>query len=383
MNKHTLFFSHSSKDKELVLSLKNKIDKVTGGVLDIFMSSDGQSIPFGSNWIHKIEEGLNNAKIMFVFVTENSIISNWIYFEAGFAYSKGIEVIPVGIGIDIGALKAPLNLLQGFNIISGDSLNNFITVINKKFDYKFNEAFNSNDYDEINEITSQSNNCVQFDSIIRSISSELLSEYNDSKGGKVYYDIDKYFERIIDFLDTEGIQYSLDNSYHSHESKCIVVYGIKMVYKKGIKSTGNISTNVSNPSKISFRISPYNFEKSFALYQKINMLLVDKEQSNIQIRLNDHYSYVTDIEDSSSLISEHTDIFSFDKIHAGGYECQTLNLKFYIFDCNSWDHNKAKDYVLSIVYDPKTICAVNIIKLVTTLNDIKLIYKTAGGQENV
>ncbi len=114
MSKPTLFFSHSTKDKDLVLSIRDKLTKYTGGVLDIFMSSDGQSIPFGTNWIHKVEEGLNNAKIMFVFVTENSVSSGWIYFEAGFAYSKGIHVIPVGIGVDIGTLKAPLNLLQGF-----------------------------------------------------------------------------------------------------------------------------------------------------------------------------------------------------------------------------------------------------------------------------
>jgi len=36
---------------------------------------------------------------MFIFVTQNSIKSDWIYFEAGYAYSKGIEVIPVGIGV--------------------------------------------------------------------------------------------------------------------------------------------------------------------------------------------------------------------------------------------------------------------------------------------
>lgn len=149
MSKPTLFFSHSSKDKEIVLSIKNKLDIATGGVMEIFMSSDGQSIPFGTNWIHKIEEGLQAAKIMFVFVTQNSISSGWIYFEAGYAYSKGIQVIPVGIGVDIGALKAPLNLLQGFNILTEDSLNNFVTVINRTFDYHFASAFDYNDYIEV------------------------------------------------------------------------------------------------------------------------------------------------------------------------------------------------------------------------------------------
>ena len=146
MDKPTIFFSHSSKDRDLILPIRNKIVDITGGTMDIFMSSDGQSIPLGRNWVSKIEEGLKNAQIMFIFVTPNSIKSDWIYFEAGYAYSKEIEVIPVGIGIHIGELRAPLNLLQGFDILSCDSLNNFISVINKKFNLAFKEDFNEEDY---------------------------------------------------------------------------------------------------------------------------------------------------------------------------------------------------------------------------------------------
>lgn len=113
MDKPIIFFSHSSKDKDLIYSIKNKLDAATGGVIDIFMSSDGQSIPFGTNWIHKIEEGLQAARIMFVFITENSISSGWIYFETGYAYSKGIQVIPVGIGVDIGGFKSAIEFIAG------------------------------------------------------------------------------------------------------------------------------------------------------------------------------------------------------------------------------------------------------------------------------
>ena len=106
MSKPTVFFSHSSKDKEQILAIRDKLDKATSGVIDIFLSSDGQSIPFGTNWVHRVEQGLKDATIMFVFATENSIRSGWIYFEAGFAYSKGIKVIPVGLGVSITELKA-------------------------------------------------------------------------------------------------------------------------------------------------------------------------------------------------------------------------------------------------------------------------------------
>ena len=49
MDKPTIFFSHSSKDSELILPIKKKIQEITGDMVNIFMSSDGQSIPFGRN----------------------------------------------------------------------------------------------------------------------------------------------------------------------------------------------------------------------------------------------------------------------------------------------------------------------------------------------
>ena len=52
MKKETIFFSHSSRDKEAMNYLKTIIDEKTSGILNIFLSSDGESIPFGTNWIH-------------------------------------------------------------------------------------------------------------------------------------------------------------------------------------------------------------------------------------------------------------------------------------------------------------------------------------------
>lgn len=149
MNKETIFFSHSSRDKDAVNYLKKIIDNKTSGTLNIFLSSDGESIPFGSNWIHSIEQGLNDAVIMYVFVTPNSIKSDWIYFESGFAYSKGLKVIPIGFGINIGELKPPLNLLQGFNLTSHEGLNNIIKIINDECKTKFPENFQKSDYSKL------------------------------------------------------------------------------------------------------------------------------------------------------------------------------------------------------------------------------------------
>ncbi|WP_219702120.1 toll/interleukin-1 receptor domain-containing protein [Marinomonas lutimaris] len=153
MDKPTVFFSHSSVDKDYISALQNGVSKRTSGTINIFQSSDGESIPFGNNWIHKTEENLHKAKLMFVFVSPESLSSSWIYFETGFAYAKNVKVIPIGIkGVDIGSLRPPLNLLQGFNLVSEESLNNFISILNKEFKYDFPMSFSKEDFDSLLEL---------------------------------------------------------------------------------------------------------------------------------------------------------------------------------------------------------------------------------------
>ena len=133
---------------------------------------------------------------MFVFVTEKSVASGWIYFEAGYAYSKGVHVIPVGVGVNVGDLKAPLNLLQGFNITSADSLNNFLTIINREFNYSFLAQFTPQDYDEVISISLPAEmGTTHFDEIVRTIDYELLAEYSDGKGGTIKHDIAAYLRQ--------------------------------------------------------------------------------------------------------------------------------------------------------------------------------------------
>jgi len=146
MQKPAAFFSHSSQDKHALTKLKELFLAKTGGSIDVFLSSDGQSIPFGRNWVHSVEQALNNAKLMLVFVTPNSLRSNWLHFESGYAYSKNIRVVPVGIGVDLTAVGAPLNLLQGFNITSEAGLNNLIAVVNEAFGHAHAECFTIEDF---------------------------------------------------------------------------------------------------------------------------------------------------------------------------------------------------------------------------------------------
>lgn len=150
MEKPVVFVSHSSKDEAVVRKLSDALRDKTGGAIEIFVSSDGESIPFGRNWVHTIQEALDRASLMFVLLSPNSVGSQWIYFEAGYSYSRQRRVIPIGIlGIDLSVLTPPISLLQGFNLTSAATLNNLLVVINKAFGHTHKLIFTDADYDLI------------------------------------------------------------------------------------------------------------------------------------------------------------------------------------------------------------------------------------------
>src|SRR5256885_13544201 len=78
LQKPIVFLSHASKDKEQLGKLKALVDQKTSGVVEFFLSSDGQSIPFGRNWVARVSEALDKAKLMFVFLSPLSVNSGWI-----------------------------------------------------------------------------------------------------------------------------------------------------------------------------------------------------------------------------------------------------------------------------------------------------------------
>lgn len=379
MSKPTLFFSHSSKDKEMVLAIKNKVMQYTSGTLEIFQSSDGESIPFGTNWIHKVEEGLKEAKVMFVFITEQSISSGWIYFEAGYAYSKDVHVIPVGIGVSVGDLKAPLNLLQGFNITSADSLNNFLTIINREFNYSFPAQFTDDDFNEIVSYSPGSKTThMQFDDIVKSINYQLLAEYSDGQGGKVQYDIATYFEKIVQYLKDNSIPYSLADPYRQQYRKCIIVQGLRIIFEASSDPKQSINGRAERVGQIIVNISPMNFERSFDLYQKLSALLNEKNRFYLNIRLNESYAFVTSDVNMAALLSAVPEWCSFSKDEVGVFECNESDIHFCIWDHNMYEPRKGADYVLNINYDTNSISANDIVSVVTKLHDLHLIYKKQG-----
>lgn len=147
-----IFFSHSSSDAVAVGRIKERLKDLIGESAHIFLSSDGESIPFGKRWLAEIEGALKGAKLMFAFCSENSVKSSWVLFEIGHASGRKVKVIPVGLpGFDIGRLPAPVNALQGFSIRDYRGLNNLIEEINRINRSAHSAKFAESDFDKIFE----------------------------------------------------------------------------------------------------------------------------------------------------------------------------------------------------------------------------------------
>lgn len=363
MQKPTIFFSHSTKDSENLIVLRDRVEMITGGTIKIFMSSDGQSIPLGHNWIHKIEQGLEAASIMFVFVTPNSISSNWIYFEAGFAYSKGIEVIPVGLGIDISKLSAPLSMLQGFNLISEGSLNNFIATINKKFLLKFSESFTNEDFKSL--IQNRNENTLELPDCFENIETKIYAEYGISNSEeKITYDLDSIFLNTVKYLRENNIAFSLYepkslNEYN--QEKKLVFMGVKLSYVKKSVTKQTVS-KINQNDYLEYSFSPFNFEESVKTFNDMMSKLSGKEWVNLLFNLNQNYCFLIKEESVSAIISQYPDFFRFEEKHVGSYHYDNIHFSI----------PKGEKH-LQINYQTGNFSVKTILELISKLLEIKLI----------
>ncbi len=380
MEKPTIFFSHSSQDRDLILPIKNKLSNITSNVINIFMSSDGQSIPFGNNWVHKIEEGLRNSKIMFVFITQNSINNAWVYFESGYAYSKEIEVIPVGIGVNVGELKPPLNLLQGFNVTSGDSLNNFVSVINQSFDLNFKDDFSEEDYKYIKLINLQEE--YDISSIFKSANYSTYSQYNESDTKNLLrYNLEKAVENYKSILNEKGIEYSINTP----DERTLLVNGIQ-IHRTGDEVEPREymqELQAEQNHKLSTIISTRNFSTSFELFKEMS----DSNKhlpslSHLIFILNDGYSFISSPIELSSILNMNPDLFSLRSDSVGLFEFK----KRIIFRISNQTeahferYIKKTEYALFINFEKSNEQIKDILELISELVDLNIIIKKSGSE---
>ena len=131
MGNLTLFLSHIHEEKELAKVIQAAIEDEFGGFISVFVSSDGKTIPAGSNLLKVIENGLLTCVGALYLISPKSVKRNWINFELGAVWIRSltsqnqggpqIPTIPIcHSGMALADLPMPLsslNAIQG-NIAS-------------------------------------------------------------------------------------------------------------------------------------------------------------------------------------------------------------------------------------------------------------------------
>lgn len=360
MKKETIFFSHSSKDGKAVNYLKDLIQEKTGSMLNIFLSSDGQSIPFGTNWVHKIEQGLDDAIIMFVFITPNSIRSNWIYFESGFAYSKKVRVIPIGMGTTISDLKPPLNLLQGFNLSSKEGINNIIKIINDECKTTFREDASEEEFNILMSLMGFNTTNYVLNNVVDYFETRIFSYKSSETGEKVNVDVDKTFEFLRNEL-------TINNCKFANLDTQVIFNGLRANVLK--------SRYDKEEKEIQFEISADSFDVHFDIIKKtLGTAYNKKEKHYLKINLSERYDIVTDELKLSSIVDRINNISFLDNSKNLGFVFQ--DLRFFINNIE-YSYQKQRDEkvkpFLNVIFDENSTSE-NMFNLLNILLESKIIY---------
>lgn len=135
--------SHISEEKELAILLKKNIKELLLSSVDVFVSSDDQSITLGNKWLETVSNNLEKCILIIVLCSQESIKKPWINFECGAGWSRKIPIIPIcHSNLTVANLPIPLNLLQGFDIQKQGKLTGLISRIAKEINIdtpKFDE----------------------------------------------------------------------------------------------------------------------------------------------------------------------------------------------------------------------------------------------------
>jgi len=114
VDKPTVFISHIVDESELARALQTHLKQDFLGLVDVFVSSDGESISAGVNWLSTICEALMRAKLELVVCSRASVSRPWINFEAGAAWIRDVPIVPVcHSGLKPNDLPMPLRVLNG------------------------------------------------------------------------------------------------------------------------------------------------------------------------------------------------------------------------------------------------------------------------------
>jgi hypothetical protein len=121
--KPIVFISHISEESAIAVALKHQLLQIFSDGIDVFCSSDKQSIQGGDDWFGRINEALSTAKVVVALLSDTSRSRPWILYEIGVARGSGAKVIPLTVrNLNAGKLNYPIAGFQVWSIYDLSSI---------------------------------------------------------------------------------------------------------------------------------------------------------------------------------------------------------------------------------------------------------------------
>lgn len=130
---HSVFISHISDEALVAELLKFLILDSFSKKVNVFVSTDYESISSGEEWYRKIVDAIMQATIVVALISRVSVERPWINFECGVAAGSGGHLFPLVIrDFRLGELKPPLQPLHARDIHDIRSVNALLGDIGRQ-----------------------------------------------------------------------------------------------------------------------------------------------------------------------------------------------------------------------------------------------------------
>jgi hypothetical protein len=130
MPKPKMFVSHVSEEAPLAGTLKSHLSVDFLDLVDIFVSSDLDSIAAGANWLDTLEKALHDASALLVLCSHASLNRPWVNFEVGAAWIRSIRIVPIcHSGLRPRELPIPFSVLQGVEANTENGLKRIYSLV--------------------------------------------------------------------------------------------------------------------------------------------------------------------------------------------------------------------------------------------------------------
>jgi len=173
-----IFLSHVTVEHDLAALLKQKIEKHFLEQVDVFVSSDQESIQAGEPWLDALQRSLTTAGMAIILCSPVSISRPWLNFEAGAAWLRKIPVVPLcHSGLEPEELPMPLSAMQGGKVSDPETLNRLYLAIAKLVPCGCPDPDWKSYADELSKVTTSTG--VKKDSAVLSTPAEQQSSIDD------------------------------------------------------------------------------------------------------------------------------------------------------------------------------------------------------------